>query len=611
MFDDLHANKRSLHQRRGAGFKKLHARFSPTYVWSETGDTAVLTPSNTAPAPANTSPAQQQPSQQPVVSTPATIPSTTPAVADPVTTPTPQVSTPAANTTPSETPSASATPTPAASSETPNTAQTSAASAPAAETPVVATTLVAASASNPTLSRSLSSPTLSRASVVSGAGAIASASGTSEPSTTSVSTGAVIGGVVAGIAALAGIIFFVSWLMKRNRRNEDEFSAEAFKRQSVILPEMDGPRGGSGMDRSWENSAPQTPMFEQRMPGPPPPNMFEQRFAGPPPSQPWNGYQAQGSPSFAPGQYVTMHDTGRRDFEQDLSLQTPNSAQPFFAPMGQSPIGSPVSVAPYGSVYDNQPSPVQRQNSLGPNAYLSRQPSSNNGTLEPPEAHYVDLNRSSVTPFQAQQYEEISRRLNAPPPTSFSTLPEKPLPLAEEHVEPVVAHSGVSVDDHAITTDEPQDYGKSPFADPEGQDTPLATPRALPDFDDDDASITGFPVPPSPAFSTSTRITSTPPVLPEIQSQRGFSPVSMEFPLIPNSRATPIPSPLASSYTLPTTPASAHIADKPIQQPAASAPIPLNVEPATNSTRPQREAASARPDTVYTMYDDEDAYGGI
>ena len=76
----------------------------------------------------------------------------------------------------------------------------------------------------------------------------------------------------------------------------------------------------------------------------------------------------------------------------------------------------------------------------------------------------------------------------------------------------------------------------------------------------------------------------------------------MEFTLAPGAtRPAPAPSPLASSYTLPTQPADAHIANKAPQTLAETALQP----------RLQRDEPAKRPDTVYTMYDDEDAYGGI
>ena len=181
---------------------------------------------------------------------------------------------------------------------------------------------------------------------------------------------------------------------------------------------------------------------------------------------------------------------------------TPN---PFYNPYGESPMASPVTPAPY-----NQASNSHGDLAYQPHpAYISRQPSSSppsspagyNGN----DAHYVNLDRSSVTPFQASQYEEISRQLEVPAP-SFASRP--------------VADEG--------------SYHNSPFVDP----------------------IT----PPSPA-----RVAPEPPSLP---SAGPMSPV--EF----NS------------------------AIKPVTPSAQTADIPAALVP-------------KRPDTVYTLYDNDDAYGGI
>lgn len=88
--------------------------------------------------------------------------------------------------------------------------------------------------------------------------------------------------------------------------------------------------------------------------------------------------------------------------------------------------------------YDSQ-QPLARQPSNA--TYLTRQPSPAVGyapsTALPspldPNAHYTDLNRSSVTPYQATQYAAISRQLgttdpNGQVPHESSDLPEGPLP---------------------------------------------------------------------------------------------------------------------------------------------------------------------------------------
>lgn len=227
-------------------------------------------------------------------------------------------------------------------------------------------------------------------------------------------------------------------------------------------------------------------------PNPRPPTMIERHIAnGTPVSSmrgPDNGYPYQAeynvqynnsngypSPGFQPGQVIA-------------------SSNPFYnGPFGEN--GSPMGYQNEGGVA-RQPSQQA--------AYLSRAPSgavnNYNGT---PESQYVDLSRSSVTPYQAAQYEEINRRLDAP------------------------ALGAVSEDGH----------DQSPFSDPNHGVSPPA--RA--------------------------RVTSTPPSLPEF-SAAPMSPLNNEF------RGTKAPD----------APPAAYVA-----------------------------SGNKRPDTVYTLYDDEDAYGGI
>ncbi len=88
--------------------------------------------------------------------------------------------------------------------------------------------------------------------------------------------------------------------------------------------------------------------------------------------------------------------------------------------MGQTPIGSPASIAPYGSAYDDQGRIVRTPSNSAASA-LSRGKSIRDPFNDPQrpsqeEGEYTDLNRASVTPFQAAQYVAISRELNIPPP---------------------------------------------------------------------------------------------------------------------------------------------------------------------------------------------------
>ena len=61
---------------------------------------------------------------------------------------------------------------------------------------------------------------------------------------------------------------------------------------------------------------------------------------------------------------------------------------------------------------------------------------------------------------------------------------------------------------------------------------------------------------------------------------------------------------LAASVQMPVSPAEAHLND--------AAMNATHHDSAPPTPRPQKDAMpAARPDTVYTMYDDDDAYGGI
>lgn len=340
--------------------------------------------------------------------------------------------------------------------------------------------------------------------------------------------------------------------------------------------------------------------------------MIEQRLAqGPPISfsqHPYgnnNGYYAYpDQASYAPGQYITMPGES-----MPPQAWTPDSSRPFFSPMGETPLGSPVSVAPYDSAYDahgqliRQPSPgpaeyLNRQPSMGAASQLSRQPSAGPGqflTRQAPDqgmsldvpngAHYVDLSRSSVSPFQAEQYAEISQKLNTEPPM--------PLP------SPLVAAAA----DEAITRDDDDDISPD-VTEPrplkvvnQASRSPHSSVNGSP-FADPQMQGYEMPKPPSPTFSNKSRIDSTPPTLPEMQ--RAFSPVSLEFPMNASPAARAAPSPLAGSVEMPSPPAEVHSTH--------NAPH----DSATPTPRPARgEMPPARPDTVYTMYDDDDAYGGI
>lgn len=346
--------------------------------------------------------------------------------------------------------------------------------------------------------------------------------------------------------------------------------------------------------------------------------MFEQKFANLPPVSYGGTAYGGGHPYAIPTPPHVYGDpraysnyTGTASFSPNqyapATPSTVNSANPFFSPYGESPVTSPGSVPPFESVYDSDGRLLNRQPSQGAASYLSRQPSAAghvaNTSVSSSDAHYVDLSRSSVTPFQAAQYAEISARLNSDlPPIVDSPISEEhdiPDVPAKDVTRPLDVVQSIEFQDHARLSVQPtpreNSLPESPFADPIMQEFSADNKRVSLLFDGSTPVRESFLQPPSPSLSSKSRVPSSPPILPEIYIQeRSFSPVSYEFPLVPSSVK---PSPLASSFALPSPPPEAHF---------------MGASPDTpTTTRAKDTPAAKRPDTVYTLYDDEDAYAGI
>ena len=294
------------------------------------------------------------------------------------------------------------------------------------------------------------------------------------------------------------------------KKNNNTFDSDDFRRQSKVLRDEPQvfPDNGSPF-------APRPPtMIQRRMNSTPVSGTSGSAYGPGPVYGGYNDYNADyNHPGFTPGYVVPHH-------------------QSYGDPFMGSPVSAPMS--PAVSVNNGDFNAGQSQS-----AYLSRQPSTQGPAPMDHSGHYVDLSRSSVTPFQAAQYEEIHRRLNFPPPTPvLGSLAEEEYPRKE-----------------------PTPEGPSPFADPSEGLLPL----------------------PSPVHSSPNRIDSNPPKLPELNP-----PMSPVYALHPAPAEVLNRQMEASTAELPVTPAPAHVAR-------------------TNPTIPNQK----RPDTVYTIYDDEDAYGGI
>ncbi|EIN06218.1 hypothetical protein PUNSTDRAFT_127584 [Punctularia strigosozonata HHB-11173 SS5] len=470
------------------------------------------------------------------------------------------------------------------------------------------------------------------------------AAASSTPSTTAtpqsnISKGVIAGGVSAAVIAVLGVAAGLFYLIRRCRRDkhdDTDFNAEAFRRQSQYIND-DGSlneKPPSFLRAPSDNGrGPRPPTMIERhlanMASPPPaPYAYNQQMGqqGPYPAfgpqagapfDPYGGYNNNGpyvQPSFAPGQIVPT------PVSSPPPTALPGSAQPFFAPHGQTPLGSPTTPAPYGSAYDARGQLVRQ-----PSASLNAQPTSTltrNGSVNipttpmPGDPHYVDLNRSSVSPFQAAQYAEISAKLGAPLP-AVSEVQDKdlpPMPAEEEEHVPTTSASaetyiaGMKQQHLSVNELKEQANPESPFADPNlkhadpvmANNTSAATVSSFEDDDEEEEEEDGQELElPSPSFSSKSRVASTPPMLPEIAIQeRAMSPIlspsSYDFPM-PVSAG---PSPFAQQFGV----GEAGTA------PSPNAPAFVSHSSPLAKTEPAAPKTNVRPETVY---DPEDAYGGI
>lgn len=312
-------------------------------------------------------------------------------------------------------------------------------------------------------------------------------------------------------------------------------------------------------------------------------------------------------------------------FDNTVGINSPTSGSQLVFQAPYSPITAGPNVSSPVSAYDHHswgapnaaPVPVLTRNTSGSSAHSAhsaagmpqyagypalpiRQNSMRNGQLAPPqnETEYLDLERgTSVTPYQAEQYVEISKRLNTEVPRGLDTPTVSQIVADKMDLPPLPP-----------TEDDP-------FADDDAKEEQAQEVDSLPMVQD-----MTFPAPPSPVHTSSSRYArdSQPPTLPEIvlqsrvsvtsaylsdsapgtpgagqtvfmNAQVGKSPFA-ESPM-GSSRFPVTPSPLASSFNVPSPPAAA------VSFPA--------------------EHAQARPEakkrqTVYiTVYDEEDAYGGM
>ncbi|KAH9971668.1 hypothetical protein BGW80DRAFT_1319117 [Lactifluus volemus] len=396
-----------------------------------------------------------------------------------------------------------------------------------------------------------------------------------------VSSGVIVGGVLAAVLGAAGILAAAVYFLRKCRRNEDEaFTEEVWnradaRRQSTILTDepsslrhyntrpSGSPRPPTMIERHLNNA----PTMSSRQP--PLPNMYPNNGYG-------NGYGATQYPqsSFSPGDIVN-----------------PTSANPYSSPYAQEILASPVSsnVPDYHShtyfATPTSPPPALTRQPSNPMVQTegARQNSVAGGQYSP-APNTNDLNYADLSPAQ---YTEISNQLGLPVPPVPPPVPEKPYSAPRNDIK-ISSDADLPPRDENLPVDSPfsgQDIEHSESVADASQEVDVDSPL------------------PSPNFPQFPRIPSLPPTLPEIRmTERSFSPVaSIEVPIPQSVHNTPSPFSLEFKDLRTPPPAGLKFKSSPLASSAETQP--------TATKEPKAEAkAVKRPDTVY---DEEDAYGGI
>ncbi|KAH7326963.1 hypothetical protein B0J17DRAFT_223407 [Rhizoctonia solani] len=390
------------------------------------------------------------------------------------------------------------------------------------------------------------------------------------------SAGTIVGAIAGGFVGLICLIAFVSWVIrkhnKRKEGNHDDFDRQSYLRNSMMIPDEPGsdhPVRGTQAAMALARSNTHL--------GPRPPTMIERK----------NTYYNYGqpSPSFAPGQFAS--------FEPGQIVSAPSTAvEPAYP--------SPAAFAAYtppdqhhqselvrhpsgaqllnrsptnGGMYDNSsyaPSPV----SYGPESYGMHSPDSygHDGYTYPMNPGAVDHRGmvQSVTPFQAQQYAEITRQLEGTGYEHDSFHPISPGPGPASPVGQAVSGSNLGSPTKGSPLDEKPMH--NPFDESLVSNQRIdSTPPALPPIES--LSRTGTPIDPNPQHAHWSY---------DSKAQNEGNRLSVAGMLVPEP---PTPPPMAVIRE-----------DHPIQAPA---PAPAPNAAAQPAKRP------------VSVFDVDDAYGGM
>ncbi|KAF8623149.1 hypothetical protein AX17_007538 [Amanita inopinata Kibby_2008] len=450
--------------------------------------------------------------------------------------------------------------------------------------------------------------------VPSGTGSMTLVAHSSTPTSNSSSrsnSGPVAGGVVVGLIALGAFAFAVALFLRRSRKERDgHFDASEFRRSAVLM--HDPPTHEDTVAHGF-NPRPPT-MIERRLASPAPtfgnqydvaplPNQYDVGNGYNPGPITYNNQAASFAPFHGQGPNPIVGYDGSQYYQADDQMQYQNVPYELRQQLNTAPSMSPTS----------RPASGNAPGAANGFTFPPRWPLSENSTLAEPQSvpidrelapadDYVDLSRSSVSPFQAMQYAEITKKLNSAP-----TSPIIPDMKAAASQSPPVPPKGM-----VSPFNDPPTYQGNDLAGPVGARNMEESIRES--YSSAQSTLRGmtpepqdFPVPPSPAQTISSRYRadSSPPTLPELQINSSESDSFGTFSASRRGSAertsqstkfqAAIPSPLAASYI-------------PSQQSVDKTSSQVEQVKTGNNAVPKVDDARTRPET---MYDPEDVYGGI
>ncbi|KAG6829724.1 hypothetical protein H0H92_003683 [Tricholoma furcatifolium] len=589
----LHRRIAAIKQRRlppdveASSVNELVARFSPTFNWASALSTDEAATATTAdPAAATT--AAATPSDPAAAAATSATTSNINIIAPLTTSDTAQTTDPAAPTDTATTDTSDAATTDP--NAIPTTTTSSSIVAPVTTTSAVVPTLATTTAAITTLPATTPLTSLVLTTIASSSTSAAPSATQSSSDGSGTDVGGIVGGLAGALLGIAALFYVVRFLLDRRRERNDEYGAAAFNandfRRSAVLME-DPPTHDETVERGF-NPRPPT-MIERRLASPAP--TFGTQYGAPGPAIGPTDYEYNQYQAYGPAQM-------RSPLSADPMLAYPEAA--YTSAYGQSPF-SPIATSPNQYEGNQQAGVLTRQPSNpttlsrapsanGPSGYPSEDPHFG-GYPSPQRAQYVDLDRSSVTPYQAAQYAEISEHLHTEVPAGLDT------PAVNSSIQ-----NGNKAEPSPFSDPMPEHL---PYPGDAGSDT---IPR--PSTDSVAHDLDDFPAPPSPTNSGRSRIVdSLPPMLPEIDvesrpesynlANEFSSGTGKEYLKSPLGNQFPTtPSPLASSFGVPTPPAGA------TSFPEHAAEVEAPPTPRANKS----QTPAARPETVY---DDDDAYGGF